>query len=219
MQTELSLNRDRMKKIISLSDIQEGKKLEESILKSVKRMEDTKSAEPWQMKRSIDWVSNCWDEIELVYEKCENKPAFGNDLMNLEQKALEEAQDACSLVTINGKHLTSDKFIRMSAYDKEKVMYLLGDGGLKELTLSYREPLITVTFNTIFPWVKACTMFNLLNRLEKLDGSYNIVCFPNQKMEMALRIPVGGRKDILQYEMMITKFYPWIGRISETSIE
>ncbi len=203
-------------KVISFEEIKREKQLEESVLNTVQAMDEAETAKPWRMKRAIEWCSHCWDDIELVYDRGENDPAIGKDLMELEQTALREAKDNCGLININNKYLTVDDYLKMSEFDKEKVMYLMGSHGLKELTLSYQDPIITVTFAPLIPRIVACTIFNLLNRLEKLDGSYSRAFCSNQKAKLVFKLPLGGRKGMMKYEMMIVKIYPWIGQIEET---
>ena len=48
--------------------------------------------------------------------------------------------------------------------------------------------------------VLGCTMFSLLNRLEKLDGAFNVM-FP--KVTLELRVPLAAKKGMLKCEMLI----------------
>jgi hypothetical protein len=56
-------------------------------------------------------------------------------------------------------------------------------------------------------------MFSLLNRLEKLDGAFNVM-FPKAALE--LRVPLGAKKGMMKCEMLIMQLYPWLS-IIETS--
>ena len=71
-----------------------------------------------------------------------------------------------------------------------------------------------MTFTPHIQRVLGCTMFSVLNRLEKLDGAFN-VRFPQATLE--LRIPLGARKGMMKCEMLIMQLYPWLS-IKETSI-
>ena len=51
------------------------------------------------MTRKISWESNVFDEIELVYEKAEENEKISDLLEQLEEKALSEARENCSLLT------------------------------------------------------------------------------------------------------------------------
>ena len=56
-------------------------------------------------------------------------------------------------------------------------------------------------------------MFSVLNRLEKLDGAFNVL-FPKATLE--LRVPLGAKKGMMKCEMLIMQLYPWLS-ITETS--
>ena len=56
-------------------------------------------------------------------------------------------------------------------------------------------------------------MFSVLNRLEKLDGVFNVM-FPKATLE--LRVPLGAKKGMVKCEMLIIQLYPWLS-INEIS--
>lgn len=61
--------------------------------------------------------------------------------------------------------------------------------------------------------VLACTIFEILSQLEKLDGAINTL---NHKWTLELKVPYGGKKGLLQWEILIARLYPWLS-IKETS--
>ena len=160
------------------------------------------------MERKIQWNSGRHDEIELVYEKAEKNENTWALLSELEQMALTEAEESCGLLSMNGKPITRDMVERMSQHDKEAIMYYLSGVGLLEFRPSMSEPKISVKFGPHFQKVLGCSMFSLLNRIEKLDGSYNVVRFPKATLE--LQLPLGGRKGMMKWEMLIMQLYPWL---------
>lgn len=56
-------------------------------------------------------------------------------------------------------------------------------------------------------------MFSVLNRLEKLDGAFN-VRFPKATLE--LKVHLGANKGMMKCERLIMQLYPWLS-ITETS--
>lgn len=111
------------------------------------------------------------------------------------------------------KPITHEMFLEMSEQDKETVMYYLSDVGLEEFVPSMTEGSITVTFTPYIRSVLGCTMFSILNRLEKLDGAFNVM-FPKAALE--LRVPLGAKKGMVKCELLIMQLYPWLS-ITEAS--
>ena len=126
------------------------------------------------MERKINWYSGCHDEIELVYDKANENENIAATLMELETMALQEAEENCGMLKMGDKPITRDMFLQMSDQDKETVMYYLSGAGLQEFVPSITEGKITVTFSPHIQRVLGCTMFSVLNRLEKLDGAFNV---------------------------------------------
>ena len=160
------------------------------------------------MDRKINWITGCHDEIELVYERAEQNESIGVLLSELEQMALTEAEESCGFLSMNGKPITREMVLGMSEHNKETVMYYLSGVGLVEFNPSMSEPIIVVKFSPHIQNVLGCTLFSVLNRIEKIDGAYNVVRFPKATLE--LQFPLGGRKGILKWEMLIMQLYPWL---------
>ena len=165
------------------------------------------------MERKINWYSGCHDEIELVYDKANENENIAAALMELETMALQEAEENCGMLKMGDNPITRDMFLQMSEQDKETVMYYLSGAGLQEFVPSMTEGKITVTFSPHIQRVLGCTMFSVLNRLEKLDGAFNVL-FPKATLE--LRVPLGAKKGMMKCEMLIMQLYPWLS-ITETS--
>lgn len=164
------------------------------------------------MERKINWYSGCHDEIELVYDKAKEDETIGASLMDLETMALQEAEESCGMLKMGDKPITREMFLQMSEEDKENVMYYLSGAGLRGFVPSMTEGKITVTFTPHIQSVLGCTMFSVLNRLEKLDGAYN-VRFPKATLE--LKVPLGAKKGMVKCEMLIMQLYPWLS-VTET---
>lgn len=160
------------------------------------------------MERKIEWESGCYDEIELVYEKAEEKRKIASLLSELEEKALKEAATNCKLLSMDGHTISEDMYQSMSDYDKEIVMYHLAEIGLNSFEPSFEQPIITVKLSPYIQSVLGCTMFSILNRLEKLDGSYNEMSFERATLRML--VPLGGGKGLLKFKVLIMLLYPWL---------
>nr|WP_296043209.1 hypothetical protein [uncultured Blautia sp.] len=166
------------------------------------------------MNRLIGWQSREFDEIELVYEKAEAKEQTGKLLGELEKQALSEAKMNCGLLTTDaGKHITSDQFDCLRDIDKETVIRVLSNMGLGTINQDIGSATLYFRLTSKIQKVLGCTIFNILNRLEKLDGVLNMLI---PKWTLELQVPLGGKQGLFQWEMLIMQLYPWIS-IRETS--
>lgn len=165
------------------------------------------------MERRIQWQTGCYDEIDLVYEKAERNPGIAALLSELETMALNDTEESCGLLVLDNQPLTRESVRTLSQDDLETLMVILGQMGLESFVPSMKDGSITVTLSPRIQQVLGCTLFSILNRLEKLDGAFN-VRFPNAKLE--LRVPLGGKKGLMKCEMLIMQLYPWLS-ITETS--
>ena len=160
------------------------------------------------MERLINWTSGALDEIELVYEKAEQANETARDIVQkMEQTALSEAHACCPLLRRGGAALSPEQFDRMDESEREQVIAALGNLGLAGLNTDLKEKKIVVRLSPYIQELLACAMFQLLNRLEKLDGAINCIC---PEMILELQAPLGGRKGLMQYEMLIGILYPWL---------
>lgn len=163
------------------------------------------------MERKISWRTGCFDEIELVYEKAEKDESIAELLSEMETMALTEAKNNYRVPAFYSAP-AMNRFL--NDMDMEGVICHLADLGLLEFIPSTEEPVITVTFSEAIQEVLGCTMFSLLNRLEKLDGAYNKVLFP--KAILKLQVPLGCRRGLMKCGMLIMKLYPWLS-VSESA--
>ena len=158
------------------------------------------------MNRTIAWKSMELDEIELVYEKAEENSGIASLMEQLEAQALTEAKNNVGMLkTDGGISLSSEQFDNLSANDKETVIKVLGNAGISALNTEIQTAAIIVRLSSIITKVQACTIFNLLNRIEKLDGSINIL---KPKWTLELQVPLGRKKGLFQWEMLIMQLYP-----------
>lgn len=166
------------------------------------------------MERKIGWRSCELDEIEMVYDKAESNERIGKLLEELETLALSEAKNHCGLLTTDaGGHITPDQFEALRDVDKETVIKVLSNMGLASLNPDINSGVLYLRFTPKIQKVLGCTIFNVLNRIEKLDGSINIL---HPKWTLELQVPLGGKKGLFQWEMLIMQLYPWIS-VRETS--
>lgn len=160
------------------------------------------------MNRKIGWNSCVLDEIELVYEKADQEESIGKLMEQLEEKALSEAKENCGLLTTDaGGHITPEKFDGLSEIDKETVIKVLAGMGLESIGQDMQSATIFMRFSAGIQCVMACTVFDILNRLEKLDGAINVLI---PKWTLEFQVPLGGKKGLFQWEMLIMQLYPWI---------
>lgn len=166
------------------------------------------------MNRKIFWRSMELDEIELVYEKAEKDSDIAALMEQLEAQALTEAKNNVGILkTDKGTYLTPDQFDGLSEIDKETVIKVLSNNGLSYLSTEIQTATIIVKLSPVITKVQACTIFNLLNRIEKLDGAINTL---KPKWTLELQVPLGGKKGLFQWEMLIMQLYPWIS-VRETA--
>ena len=121
------------------------------------------------MNRKIEWRSMELDEIALVYEKAEKNHTIETLLEQLETQALEEAKTNMGMrKTDTGNVLKPEQFERLSDTDKETAIKVLGNAGLSAWNTDLQTATIISTLSPIITSVQACTVFNILNRIEKL---------------------------------------------------
>lgn len=160
------------------------------------------------MNRKIAWRSMALDEIELVYERAENDQNIAALLEQLESQALEEAKNNIGLLkTGNGIALKPEQYDSLSDADKETAIKALGNAGLSYLNTDIQNAAIIIRLSPIITWVQACTIFNILNRIEKLDGAVTVL---SPKWTLELQVPLGGKKGLMRWEMLILQLYPWL---------
>ena len=165
----------------------------------------------WQ----IQWRSGALDDILLVYERAEADPLAVKLFASLETDALREARQHCGLIRLDDDHaMTREEYDALPEARREAVIARLGESGISDLSLDVQGAKISVTLAPIVPNITACTIFNLLNRLEKLDGSLDQVA--QGKVTLALQVPLGGKKGLMMAEMLIVKLYPWLN-VRETA--
>ena len=160
------------------------------------------------MKRRIAWGTCALDEIELVYEKAEENTAIADQLEQLELQALNEAKANIGMFPSDDhKILLSEQFDALSDNDKEILIMLTGNKGLSGLQTDMETATIKIRLSSLIPMVQACTIFSILNTLEKLDGAINVLI---PKWTLELYVPLGGRKGLSQWELLIMQLYPWL---------
>ena len=152
------------------------------------------------MDRKIKWETGLMDEIGLVYEKAENNADIAAALECLEEQALEEVR--LSALAPSG-----------SGAEKELAIKKLAAAGFGGIGRDMDRGVIFIRLSAHIPQTMACTVFEILNRLEKLDGSLNML---KPKWTLELQVPLGGRKGLFRWEMLMMQLYPWIS-VRETA--
>ena len=84
---------------------------------------------------------------------------------------------------------------------------LTGNKGLSGLQTDMETAAIKIRLSSLITRVQACTIFSILNTLEKLDGAINVLI---PKWTLELYVPLGGRKGLSQWELLIMQLYPWL---------
>lgn len=165
------------------------------------------------MNRKINWENNVFDEIECIYEKAQQNKQIGMMIELLEESALAEARGNCDILKIGGKDVTVEEFDRFSDWDKEAVIAVMARAGLSSFNADLGSSTIVVCLSHIITKVMACTVFEVLNRLEKIDGGTNLL--NNKSWTMEFQVPIGGKKGLIQWEKLIMQLHPWISSVKE----
>jgi hypothetical protein len=166
------------------------------------------------MNRKIMRDSGYLDEIPLVYQKAENDEFIGKYLEALEEKALEEVRtNLWQIRRKDGSVLSESDYENLSESDKEYFITLFGDAGWRTITPDFENQAFCIQFSPKFLKFMGCTIFNLLNRFEKLDGR---VIDGSSKWTVEFQVPIGAKKGLLQWEILFMKMFPW-AVIQETS--
>ena len=169
------------------------------------------------MERKLNWDSHLLDEIELVYEKAEENEIAMEALFRLEEQALAEAAAACApgglIAAVADDYLSQEQFDDIPDEDKESAIFMLAERGLAGISSNYDTATINAKLSGNIQQTMACTVFGLLNRLEKLDGAVQMI---NPNWTLHLEVPLGGKKGLFQWEMLIMQLYPWLS-VKETA--
>lgn len=161
----------------------------------------------------MKWNSDVYDEFELVYEKIENKKEIFDNWVQLETAAIEEAKNNCGegglLAAMVGNILSPAQYDDLSDIDKQTSIKILGQQGLGALNIDRSNAYIRIEMTNKINLVKACTIFEILNRLEKIDGTQTMGT-DKEKWTLELCVPLGGKKGLIQWEILIMQLYPWL---------
>ena len=161
----------------------------------------------------MKWNSDVYDEFELVYEKIENKKEIFDNWVQLETAAIEEAKNNCGegglLAAMVGNILSPAQYDDLSDIDKQTSIKILGQQGIAALNIDRSNAYIRIEMTNKINLVKACTIFEILNRLEKIDGTQTMGT-DKEKWTLELCVPLGGKKGLIQWEILIMQLYPWL---------
>ena len=162
------------------------------------------------MKRSIHW-GLFFNELELAYEKAEEDADIARLLEKLEAQALAEARTHGGLIM---QGFTASMFDGLNDEDKESIVAALGRRiGLGGFNTEISNARIVVRLTAQSPAVQACTFLDIIDRIENLDGSLNVLI---PKWQLEIQAPLGGKKGLVQWEMLLMQLYPWLS-IQEVS--
>ena len=162
------------------------------------------------MKRSIHW-GLFFHELELAYEKAEEDADIARLLEKLEAQALTEARTHGGMIL---QGLTASMFDGLDDEDKESFVAALGRRiGLGGFETDISNARIVVRLTAQSPAVQACTFLDIIDRIENLDGSLNVLI---PKWQLQIQAPLGGKKGLMQWEMLLMQLYPWLS-IQEVS--
>lgn len=157
------------------------------------------------------------EDIDLFYDKVE-KQGVEAVVSDLESQAIAEARANCGIIKLTSKdgisrNMTEEEFDKFSDYDIECVICTLGQNALTGLNNLAIDKLQAVT-TPLIAQCPACALFQLIGRIEKLDGTLNTIV---EKVSFELPLPIGTGRSLMKYYMMLIKVYPWIS-ISETKL-
>lgn len=156
----------------------------------------------------IVWESSCLDGMRTIHGKAETDPEIQQMLEELEAGAVREAQENCSLLQTKTGDLTVQQFDAMPSGEKEEVLALLGSLGIAQLSVPEDEPVIHIHFSGHAQRVFCCTVISVLHCLQQLDGTYNIVFFPQAELEIDM--PFRADAGQMQAGVLIRRLFPWI---------
>lgn len=163
------------------------------------------------MERKIAWQAECFEAMKKVYEKAEKSENAQKILADMENGALEESRANCSLIGTADGDLTPEQYDAMEETAKEEVIALLGSLGLTQINVPEDEAKITVKFSKYAEKALCCTMFSVINCLQQLDGTYNIMFFPQATMEIETPLNNDARQN--EFTQLIRELYPWIREV------
>lgn len=159
------------------------------------------------MNRKISWNSGRLDVINQVYRRAAQSEAAWKFLVDIEDGALAEARNGCAMVRIRGEQLTPEQYDVLSDSAKEAVIAALGNAGITAFTAVDQNTKIVVELSPQVRRVLNCTVFSLLNRLEKLNGAF---ADQPEKITLEIQTPAGGKQGLVAVEMLISVLYPWL---------
>ena len=164
------------------------------------------------MEYLFSWESGVFDEMSLVYQRASAKEDTKAQLCALEQKALEELHASFRLIP-RLREMKREDAEALHSEQKEVLIADLAAMGLLRFNAEIRPPVIHVEFSPLLPQLMGCTFFSVLNRIEKLEGGINALA---PKVDLELRVPLGAKKGLFQWEFLLLQLYPWLS-IHETS--
>lgn len=179
-----------------------------------------KTANGSYMDRKLMWESDLFDEIGSLYKKAEGSRRIGKELEKLEQLALSEAEKNCGkgglLTGFFNAELTPEEFNDLDVADKEMaIKYLSGLGlmGIDKISKHY----IEIYLSRYFIRTCACTMFEILNQLEREEKK---TAETDSKWYLKIRAPQSWGKGSERYnwEKMLSRILGFYieGSFSET---
>ena len=165
------------------------------------------------IERIIQWNSGCFDEIDLVYDKAAENEVATKIISELEAGALAEAKSHSGMIRLQDRPITPEQYDSLPDNVKEQLIAALSNIGLSSFAAPLTEPKIIVRLSPQIQQVRCCTAFSILNRLEKLDGAFNVL-HPQATIE--IQAPLGGKQGLVHIEMLISMLYPWL-KVTEVS--
>lgn len=157
------------------------------------------------MTQRID--SKNFDKIDFIFEKANNKEVSMRLLDELQSEAFIEAKTNCHLFRTNGKSYSHRQFDFLSEAEKNFMIYALSDIGLSGFELNSKEGTMKAVLSPCFRPIFACTMFSILNRLQKLDGVIDLV---HDKVKFDIHVPKYGKDCFVHFLTLLVLLYPWV---------
>lgn len=166
------------------------------------------------MERKIHWTTGTFPHLEGVYEKAAKDAGLAHFLQNAEEAALREVHDSSILIQTSTGPILPEMTEKLSMEDKERIMGYLATAGIEELSADFRRQTVNVRFSKLMMDTMLSSMFSLLDALEVLDQAGQS---ESTRVTLEMKVPVGAGKVLPAWQIFLTRLYPWIGNVKETS--
>ena len=173
--------------------------------------------------RAIYMGQGCWERLDTVSEQQAqavlNKWGCTPDTMllleKLDRTALTEADANCGMFSWNGAEILPEQ-LRTSDAVKNMVIRNLGEIGLDVIHADLLKQTISVRLSPAVQSVLACTIFDVLERLDPYETLAKLM--KKGMWTLELQRPTAYKKSMLAWEYLIELLHPWLN-VRETAAD